>query len=187
MLINEGNLVNLVQLLKQIHCSKFQLNLLKLSLSPVWITTGIFMQDVSNLFFSPHTTFNIYIHFFNEKILIYEPIYTYPWLHELSLVSKMETLKITKKHHKHLNNPFPSNPKSLPCIRGTLSFNPQTLPSHQIFCIGKNFQLTWQSKNGGSLSISHQSQPNRPIWSTIPGQAFVSAALAGLFAEAEPI
>ncbi|KAI7990402.1 Sulfoquinovosidase [Camellia lanceoleosa] len=90
----------------------------------------------------------------------------------------METLKITKKHHKHLNNPFPSNPKSLPCIQGTLSFNPQTLPSHQIFCIGKNFQLTWQSKNGGSLSISHQSQPNRPIWSTIPGQAFVSAALA---------
>ncbi|KAL7234706.1 hypothetical protein ACSBR1_018205 [Camellia fascicularis] len=90
----------------------------------------------------------------------------------------METLKITKKHHKHLNNPFPSNPRSLPCIQGTLSFNTPTPPSHQIFCIGKNFQLTWQSKNGGSLSISHQSQPNRPIWPTIPGQAFVSAALA---------
>ncbi|GMP62176.1 hypothetical protein CsSME_00024375 [Camellia sinensis var. sinensis] len=90
----------------------------------------------------------------------------------------METLKITKKHHKHLNNPFPSNPRSLPSIQGTLSFNPPTLPSQKIFCIGKNFQLTWQSKNGGSLSISHQSQPNRPIWSTIPGQAFVSAALA---------
>lgn len=77
MLINEGNLVNLVQLLKQIHCSKFQTNLSKPSLSPVWITTGIFMQEVSYLFFSPHTTFNIYIHFFNEKILIYEPIYIY--------------------------------------------------------------------------------------------------------------
>ncbi|XP_057466928.1 uncharacterized protein LOC130756430 [Actinidia eriantha] len=90
----------------------------------------------------------------------------------------METLKITKKHHKHLNNPFPSTPRSLPFVQGTLSFNSQTFPSHQIFCIGNEFQLTWRSKNGGSLSISHQSQPTRAIWSTIPGQAFVSAALA---------
>ncbi|PSS15735.1 Sulfoquinovosidase [Actinidia chinensis var. chinensis] len=90
----------------------------------------------------------------------------------------MKTLKITKKHHTHLNNPFPSTPKSLPFVQGTLSFNLQTFPSHQIFCIGNEFQLTWRSTNGGSLSISHQSQPTRAIWSTIAGQAFVSAALA---------
>ncbi|CAK9184055.1 unnamed protein product [Ilex paraguariensis] len=92
--------------------------------------------------------------------------------------SNMTTLKIIKKHHKHLNNPFPSNPRSLPLVRGTLFLNSQKLPSHQIYGIGKDFQLTWRSKNGGSLSISHQSQPARPIWSTIPGQAFLSAALA---------
>ncbi|KAL6988025.1 hypothetical protein U1Q18_013771 [Sarracenia purpurea var. burkii] len=91
----------------------------------------------------------------------------------------METIKITKKHHKHLNNPFPSStPRSLPFVQGNLSFNPQKLPSHQTFCIGKEFQLTWESNNGGSVSISHHSQPSRPIWSSIPGQAFVSAAIA---------
>ncbi|KAH7511735.1 hypothetical protein FEM48_Zijuj12G0014400 [Ziziphus jujuba var. spinosa] len=90
----------------------------------------------------------------------------------------MTTLKITKKHHKHFNNPFPSNPASLPLIHGTLFFNSQTLPSHQIYSIGKDFQLAWSSNFGGSISIYHLSQPTRPIWSTIPGQAFVSAALA---------
>ncbi|KAK3014040.1 hypothetical protein RJ639_008034 [Escallonia herrerae] len=90
----------------------------------------------------------------------------------------MTILKITNKHHKHLNNPFPSNPRSLPFIQGTLFFNPQTVPSDQIFSIGKDYQLSWISKNGGSLSISHQSQPNRPMWSTIPGEAFISAVTA---------
>lgn len=90
----------------------------------------------------------------------------------------MATLKITKKHHKHLNNPFPSTPTSFPFIHGSLFFNSQTLPSHRIYSFGKDFQLAWHSDNGGCISIYHQSQPTRPVWSTIPGQAFVSAALA---------
>ncbi|WCJ33383.1 Alpha-glucosidase 2 [Euphorbia peplus] len=86
----------------------------------------------------------------------------------------MATLKITKKHHKHLNNPFPSPPKSLPYLEGSLLFHSHT----QIFPLGHDFQLLWSSKNGGYLSISHQSNPTRSIWSTVPGQAFVSAAAA---------
>ncbi|KAI7739314.1 hypothetical protein M8C21_029381, partial [Ambrosia artemisiifolia] len=38
--------------------------------------------------------------------------------------------------------------------------------------------LTWRSENGGYVSISHKSQPTRSIWSTIPGQPFISAAMA---------
>ncbi|KAJ0791802.1 putative alpha-glucosidase [Helianthus annuus] len=91
----------------------------------------------------------------------------------------MSTLKITKKHNKHLNNPFPSNPKSLSIKQGTLLLNYQTtLPHHHVFTIGSDFQLTWRSENGGCVSISHKSQPIRSIWSTIPGQPFISAAMA---------
>lgn len=92
----------------------------------------------------------------------------------------MATLKITKKHHKHLNNPFPSASaqKTTPSVNGKLFFNSQTFPSHQIHAIGNDFQLNWTSKGGGFVSISHKSQPTRHIWSTIPGNAFVSAAVA---------
>ncbi|XP_050381679.1 uncharacterized protein LOC126798688 isoform X2 [Argentina anserina] len=90
----------------------------------------------------------------------------------------MCSLKITKKHHKHFNNPFPGAPTSLPLIRGNLVFNSQTVPSPQRFPIGNDFEVSWNTTNGGSLSISHRSQPERAIWSTIPGQAFVSAAVA---------
>ncbi|KAG9156243.1 hypothetical protein Leryth_009125 [Lithospermum erythrorhizon] len=90
----------------------------------------------------------------------------------------MGSLKITKKHHKRLNNPFPSSQNSLPFIQGTLFLNSRTLPENQIYKIGNDFQLNWTSNNGGSISISHKSQHARPLWSTNPGQAFVSAAVA---------
>ncbi|WOH06359.1 hypothetical protein DCAR_0625785 [Daucus carota subsp. sativus] len=89
----------------------------------------------------------------------------------------MTTLRIRKKHNHHLNNPFTSNSKSLPFVQGPLFLN-RTVPYHQTFLIGDSFLLTWASKDGGSISISHQSQPRRSIWATVPGQAFVSAALA---------
>ncbi|KAL3637145.1 hypothetical protein CASFOL_019444 [Castilleja foliolosa] len=92
----------------------------------------------------------------------------------------MASLKITKKHNKHINNPFPSKPKTLPLIQfqGTLIFNPQTIPSQQIYEIGHDFQLNWSSQNGGSFSVSHMSKPSRSIWATVPGRAFISAAAA---------
>ncbi|KAA0025932.1 sulfoquinovosidase-like isoform X1 [Cucumis melo var. makuwa] len=89
----------------------------------------------------------------------------------------MTNLKITKKHHIHLNNPFPSPPTSFPLLQGELSANFQVLSSYKFFSIGKDFQLLWRSDNGGSLSIYHLSDPTRSIWSTISGQAFVSAAM----------
>lgn len=89
------------------------------------------------------------------------------------------SLKIIKKHTKHLNNPFPSKPKSLPFKHGTLFLNSQTtLPPHQTFPIGNDFELIWKSKNGGCVSISQKSNPTRSIWSTVPGKSFISTAMA---------
>lgn len=90
----------------------------------------------------------------------------------------MASFKTTKKHHKHINNPFPSNPKTLPLIHGALFFDPQTLPPHQAYDIGHDFQLIWSSRNGGSLSICRKPNSSRSIWATVPGRAFVSAAVA---------
>ncbi|CAI0374636.1 unnamed protein product [Linum tenue] len=85
--------------------------------------------------------------------------------------------KITKKHHRHVNNPFPSPPKSLPFLTGGLTFNPVTIPpSPADFPIGRDFRLHWSPKHGGLVSVTHKSRPERSIWSTVPGQAFVSAA-----------
>ncbi|KAL6009824.1 hypothetical protein ACLOJK_000254 [Asimina triloba] len=93
-------------------------------------------------------------------------------------------IKITKKHHKRFNNPFPSRPKSLALASGNLFSSTQTLPNpHQNFPIGHDFQLHHTHQNGGFVSISHNSQPHRSIWSTVPGQAFVSAACAETEAE----
>lgn len=90
----------------------------------------------------------------------------------------MASFKTTKKHHKHINNPFPSKPKTLPLIEGTLFFDPQTIPSYQVYDIGHDFQLIWSSRNGGSLSICRKPNLSRSIWATVSGRAFVSAAVA---------
>ncbi|KAK1277352.1 putative alpha-xylosidase 2 [Acorus gramineus] len=92
-------------------------------------------------------------------------------------------LRISKKHHKHINNPFPSTPKSIPLVHGKLFPNLHTLTQHHSFPVGKDFLLSWSPKNGGYLSLSHHSLPQRTIWSTVPGQAFVSAGLAQTKAE----
>ncbi|KAK9671199.1 hypothetical protein RND81_12G013000 [Saponaria officinalis] len=91
----------------------------------------------------------------------------------------MSNIKIIKKHHKHLNNPFTSQPKSLPIIKGKLFFNSSEIHSHHVYSIGTHFQAFWSSNNGGQLSIFHKSNPkkSKSIWSTINGQPFVSAGV----------
>ncbi|GKE03628.1 alpha-xylosidase 2 [Tanacetum coccineum] len=91
----------------------------------------------------------------------------------------MSTLKISKQHNKHINNPFPSSPKSIPFKQGTLLSNYKSILSRQrVFTVGNSFQLVWRSENGGHVSVSHKSQPTRSIWSSIPGQSFISTAMA---------
>ncbi|KAL9232641.1 hypothetical protein vseg_007726 [Gypsophila vaccaria] len=89
----------------------------------------------------------------------------------------MQNLKIIKKHHKHINNPFPRQPKTLPIIQGKLSYNPQTLHLDHVYTIGSHFQACWSSKNGGFLSIFHKTNLKKSIWSTIPGNSFVFAGV----------
>ncbi|KAM7271509.1 hypothetical protein ACFE04_030723 [Oxalis oulophora] len=90
-----------------------------------------------------------------------------------STTQSTPTFTVTRKHHRRLNNPCPSTPKSLPLTRGTLLYNPHSLPN-QTFSIGQHFDLIWTN---GSLSVSHKSDPFKSMWSTVPGQAFVSGAI----------
>ncbi|KAJ6835033.1 putative alpha-glucosidase YihQ [Iris pallida] len=92
-------------------------------------------------------------------------------------------MKVTKKHNKHLNNPFPSPSSNPPHIHGTLSTGSSLLSSPRAFPVGSDFLLTWSPDGGGHLSISHSSAPERPIWRTLPGEPFLSAASARTEAE----
>jgi hypothetical protein len=56
--------------------------------------------------------------------------------------------KISKKHHRRINNPFPSAPNSLPLIYSKLTFNHDKLSHSRDFSIGDNFNLTWMPTDG---------------------------------------
>ncbi|GBG61444.1 hypothetical protein CBR_g21789 [Chara braunii] len=77
---------------------------------------------------------------------------------------------------KELNSPFPRRPESLPFIDGRLLFNPGSQHSRTI-PVGKNFLATWlQSDGHGILTVHHRSEPDRAVWSSYPGRAFVGGA-----------
>ncbi len=59
-------------------------------------------------------------------------------------------------------------------VSGQLSFDAAHLPATR-YTTGQ-FQLAWETRNGGHLVVYHQRQPDRAIWATLPGQGFVAAA-----------
>ncbi|KAJ7514003.1 hypothetical protein O6H91_23G022100 [Diphasiastrum complanatum] len=81
-----------------------------------------------------------------------------------------------KGRGRFLNNPFPREPSSLGLVQGKLFCIDKFLGKHS-WLAGEGFELHWKPEKGGSLSIHHVDEPNRSIWSTLPGTAFVSAAL----------
>lgn len=92
-------------------------------------------------------------------------------------------LEVSKKHHRRVNNPLPAAPRGFPFLRGTLSYDAAALPPQRVFPIGDDFLLSWSSHGGGVLSVAPRSEPRRAIWSTVAGEAFVSAATARTVAE----
>jgi alpha-glucosidase len=60
-------------------------------------------------------------------------------------------------------------------VTGKLSFNSQKLAAKD-YTAG-NFIISWKPDNGGTLSITHQSQPAKVLWQSIRGESFVAAAI----------
>lgn len=94
-------------------------------------------------------------------------------------------IRVRRRDDRRLNNPFPRSPRGVGFIKGNLfATEPQVLPP-QAFDIGTNFVLKWDLNNGGTgfVSVFHRSEPARSLWSTVPGVAFISAALSSPFVE----
>lgn len=56
-------------------------------------------------------------------------------------------------------------------VVGRLSFDAGQVPAMN--CQVDPFTLTWETAHGGRLVVRHQSNPDRILWSTLPGWAFV--------------
>lgn len=59
-------------------------------------------------------------------------------------------------------------------IQGKLSFDAQQLPPAD-YPAG-DFIIKWKTDRGGSLVITHRTQPQRILWQSLSGESFVSAA-----------
>lgn len=59
-------------------------------------------------------------------------------------------------------------------IVGSLTFDAERVPA-ATYGVGA-FRLTWSHADGGSFTVTHQRQPDRVIWNTLPALGFVAAA-----------
>ncbi|OAE26529.1 hypothetical protein AXG93_1406s1210 [Marchantia polymorpha subsp. ruderalis] len=84
--------------------------------------------------------------------------------------------KNPKSGSRRFNNPFPKAPAGLGFVRGDLLVDAASAPS-QSHTAGQGFEVRWQAEPGrAGLQVFHATEPERALWSTIPGSAFVSAA-----------
>lgn len=89
-------------------------------------------------------------------------------------------IRVRRRDGRRLNNPFPRCPRGVGFLKGNLFITEPQIQSQQAFDIGKSFVLKWEINNGGTgfVSVFHRSEPARSLWSTVPGVAFISAALS---------
>ena len=59
-------------------------------------------------------------------------------------------------------------------ISGPLTFDAARLPTDPL-TLGE-FMLTWSGAQGGALTVRHTRQPDKILWSSLPGRSFVAAA-----------
>ena len=59
-------------------------------------------------------------------------------------------------------------------VRGALYFDATALPA-RTHSVGQ-FRLTWDPKDGGCLTVRHQADLNKLLWSSLPGEGFVATA-----------
>jgi alpha-glucosidase len=58
-------------------------------------------------------------------------------------------------------------------VSGGLNFIADETPSAK-YQIG-NFIVSWDTSNGGRMYVTHQDEPDRELWSSVPGRGFVAA------------
>jgi alpha-glucosidase len=59
-------------------------------------------------------------------------------------------------------------------VVGTLRFEVAQFPARD-YSVGE-FTISWNSVNGGFLSVFHHASPDKVLWSTLPGNSFIAAA-----------
>eukprot|EP00850_Spirogloea_muscicola_P010644 SM000063S20034 [mRNA] locus=s63:396349:401466:+ [translate_table: standard] len=77
---------------------------------------------------------------------------------------------------RRLGNPFPKDPMALPRVRGKLFAGAAMGALAAEWPIGDAFVARWRPDGGGSFAVYHRSEPERALWASVPGVAFVTAA-----------
>lgn len=83
---------------------------------------------------------------------------------------------MVRKTNKRFYNPFPREPSNIGFLKGKLVYDEKAL-STKSFAAGEGFVVSWHCEDGGYMSVHHKEEPQRVLWSTLRGHAFVGGAL----------